>query len=316
MTYEEMSDDKWFFEDPAFAWGVNYTQLEMYRNTPPHAGYRFLLHWAQTLGKPWYVFTSNIDGHFEKAGFPQDRVVTCHGDIHHLQCVNQNCKAERKEDNVWSAEGIPQGLADLVDQASLRFSDMSPLEEAHFRCPRCSGLARPNIWFCSDRNHAFWVDEGERRQAYIKWLEGLQAEGKHIVVIECGGGMDIPTVRCEGEDAVNEAGSNSLLVRINPTDCRVPAEKAVGLPFGAKEGCERIAQALAVLQAVNRGGGGGAVGRGSAATGRSSSRGPARSTSRGTAAGGGRGRGAPAAAAAGHRRASPGRAAPPRPAKS
>merc|ERR1719160_2323131 len=42
MTYEEMSDDKWFSEDPAFAWGVNYTQLEMYRQTQPHAGYIML----------------------------------------------------------------------------------------------------------------------------------------------------------------------------------------------------------------------------------------------------------------------------------
>merc|ERR1719350_1386112 len=51
MTYEEMSDDKWFFEDPAFAWGVNYTQLEMYRQTPTHAGYETLLAWTERLGK-------------------------------------------------------------------------------------------------------------------------------------------------------------------------------------------------------------------------------------------------------------------------
>ena len=39
MSYEEMSDDKWFTEDPLFAWGVNYTQLQMYRRCRPHAGY-------------------------------------------------------------------------------------------------------------------------------------------------------------------------------------------------------------------------------------------------------------------------------------
>eukprot|EP00439_Symbiodinium_sp_Y106_P052373 s2721_g7.t1 len=38
MTYEEMSDDKWFAEDPLFAWGINYTQLSMYRHTQPHEG--------------------------------------------------------------------------------------------------------------------------------------------------------------------------------------------------------------------------------------------------------------------------------------
>ena len=31
MDYEEMSSDEWFRKDPAFAWGVNYRQLNMYR---------------------------------------------------------------------------------------------------------------------------------------------------------------------------------------------------------------------------------------------------------------------------------------------
>ena len=50
-----MSDDKWFTEDPLFAWGINYTQLSMYRRSPPHAGYEVLLKWAKTLGKPYFV---------------------------------------------------------------------------------------------------------------------------------------------------------------------------------------------------------------------------------------------------------------------
>jgi len=275
MTYEEMSDDKWFFEDPAFAWGINYTQLEMYRHTLTHAGYHTLWRWTQTLCKPWFVFTSNIDGHFEKAGFHREKVVTCHGDIHHLQCVNQQCRGQEKSDNVWSAGVIPSGLGDKVDQSSLRFTDTAVLDQTCFRCPRCNSLARPNIWFCSDRNHAFWPDESDRRQAFIKWMEALHEAKKRVVVIECGGGMDIPTVRCEGEDAVEEAGVGSLLVRINPTDCRVPAEKGVGLPFGAKEGCERIDAALAARRSSASsgpagGGRGGGARRSSSGTGRES----------------------------------------------
>merc|ERR1739848_764512 len=49
------------------------------------------------------------------------------------------------------------------------------------------------------------------------------------------------------EDKVDEAGDGSLLVRINPTDCKVPQARGVGLPFGAREGLERIAAALEKL---------------------------------------------------------------------
>jgi len=244
MSYEEMSDDKWFTEDPPFAWGVNYTQLEMYRKTEPHSGYHRLLDWTKRLGKPWCVFTSNIDGHFEKAGFEHERVVTCHGDMHHLQCLRRDCRADDPAENVWSASCIPSGLGHMIDEGSLRFKDAADLEAPFFTCPRCHGLCRPNVWFCHDRNHCLWEDEVARRQFYNTWVEEIHERKAKLVVIECGGGMDIPTVRCEGEDAVENAGEHSLLVRLNPTDCRVPKSRAVGLPLGASEGLSSIAAAM------------------------------------------------------------------------
>jgi len=244
MTYEEMSDDKWFTEDPLFGWGINYTQLEMYRQTKPHPGYQRLLDWTRRLGKPWCVFTSNIDGHFEKAGFEHERVVTCHGDLHHLQCLRRECRADDPAENVWSANCIPSGLGHLIDEGSLRFRNDADLEAPFFRCPRCSGLCRPNVWFCHDRSKCLWEDEVARRQFFNKWLDEIYERKARLVVIECGGGMDIPSVRCEGEDAVENAGEHSLLVRLNPTDCRVPKSRAVGLPLGAHEGLDCIATAM------------------------------------------------------------------------
>jgi NAD-dependent SIR2 family protein deacetylase len=44
------------------------------------------------------VFTSNVDGQFQKAGFDQGVMHECHGSIHHLQCLN-DCKS-----GVWSAD--------------------------------------------------------------------------------------------------------------------------------------------------------------------------------------------------------------------
>ncbi|CAE8610924.1 unnamed protein product [Polarella glacialis] len=248
MTYEDMSDDKWFTEDPAFAWGVNYTQLAMYRKNASHAGYATLLKWANTLGKPYCVWTSNIDGMFQKAGFPNELVTTCHGDMHHLQCSvdSRKCKglAEDRSDEVWSAEVIPDGLDEEIDPGSLRFIDAPSLDRPCFKCPRCGRLARPNVWFCGDMNYVVRQSTCKQRDGYNKWLWDLQGRQAKLVVIECGGGLAIPSVRIEGEDDVDSCGDGSLLVRFNPNDCKVPSSKGVGIPLGGMRGLALLDAAL------------------------------------------------------------------------
>mmetsp|Transcript_55714 Transcript_55714/g.129937 ORF Transcript_55714/g.129937 Transcript_55714/m.129937 type:complete len:356 (-) Transcript_55714:31-1098(-) len=250
MTYEEMSDDKWFAEDVQFAWGINYTQLSMYRHTEPHEGYSILLKWAKTLDKPYYVWTSNIDGMFEKTGFPGDKVVTCHGDLHHLQCTKdrRRCKGLQEDgaDEVWSAGIIPDGLDSEIDPGALRFREPALLERDFFKCPRCSSFARPNVWFCHDRNYNASKIGLARSDAYNRWLWKLQENHAAIVVVECGGGLAIPSVRVQGEDAVEGGGKGSHLVRINPAHCKVPSDRGIGIPMGSMEGLKRLDAALNV----------------------------------------------------------------------
>lgn len=257
MTYEDMSDDKFFKEDPLFAWGSNYVRIEMYRATPVHAGFGVLLKWANIIEKPYYVFTSNVDCHFKKAGFPAEKVVTCHGDLNHLQCVDRTCRGLQKDrsDEVWSNECIPSGLNESIDQGALRFKEATPLEEPYFHCPRCGKLARPNVWFCHDRNYVPSEERMRKRDKYGEWLAKLKDASANVVVIECGGGMAIPGVRVESEDVVDECGPGSLLVRLNPKDCNVPAEKAVGLPLGSCQALQLIDEKLQEVQAVRAGSG-------------------------------------------------------------
>ena len=56
------------------------------RATEPHAGFPMLADWAVGKRHGAFVFTSNVDGQFQKAGFAPERVAECHGSIHHLQC--------------------------------------------------------------------------------------------------------------------------------------------------------------------------------------------------------------------------------------
>jgi hypothetical protein len=59
--------------------------------------------------------------------------------------------------------------------------------------------------------------------------------------------MMIPSVRVESEDMVEYCGDGSLMVRMNPKDTKVPAEKAVGLALGCREALELIDHRLQAL---------------------------------------------------------------------
>ena len=248
MSYEQMSDSEHFVRSPAFAWGINYSQLEMYRKAQPHAGYEVLHRFTAMGTRPWFVYTSNIDGHFVKAGFSESRVVTCHGSFSYLQCVDRTCSDHApevragKQDVGWSADCVPTGLG--VNQDSLCMADPGVLEQPCFRCPCCGGLARPNIWFCSDKGYRPRRALNAVSNAYRDWLTAMQHQRRRLVVVEVGAGLTIPSVRVEGEDAVEGAGSGSLLIRINPRDCDVPPERAIGLPLGGHEGLTRLDRAL------------------------------------------------------------------------
>lgn len=67
----------------------------------------------------------------------------------------------------------------------------------------------------------------QQRLSLPRWLWDLQEKKAFILVIECGGGLAIPSVRVQGEDAVDGAGEASLLVRLNPkaTDCKAQTLK-------------------------------------------------------------------------------------------
>jgi len=82
----------------------------MYRDLSPHYGFKVLKNITEMKNmKSHFVLTSNVDGHFQKAGkeqkeekvnqkgFLEDRICECHGSIHYMQC--SYCK------QVFSASG-------------------------------------------------------------------------------------------------------------------------------------------------------------------------------------------------------------------
>jgi NAD-dependent SIR2 family protein deacetylase len=88
LSFEDMANPARFAEHPELAWGFYGHRLKLYGETVPHEGFAIMRRWADRMPRGAFVFTSNVDGQFQKAGFPESRVHECHGSIHALQCLD------------------------------------------------------------------------------------------------------------------------------------------------------------------------------------------------------------------------------------
>jgi NAD-dependent SIR2 family protein deacetylase len=222
LDFASMANPAWFRRDPAMAWGFYGHRFHLYRQTAPHAGFQTLLRWAYRAPQGAFVVTSNIDGHFQRAGFDPGRVVEVHGAIDWLQCSG-SC----------GADVFPAGeMVVKVDPATFRASLPHPA------CPHCGELARPNVLMFGD----FEWDSSRtdlQHEALGDWLEGLQAPS--LVVVECGAGTAVSTIRNAGENLVRRLGAT--LVRINTREPEVP-RRQVSIALGAAGALHAIDRAM------------------------------------------------------------------------
>jgi len=220
LSFEDMANPAWFQENPRLAWAFYGHRLNLYRKTTPHQGFNQLLEIGAAKPGGYFVFTSNVDGHFQKAGFAPERVVECHGSIHHCQCATA-CTGE-----IWDAEG------ETVNLEESTFRALEPLP----RCRNCSALARPNILMFGDWS---WLSHraDAQRERFAQWLNGLAKSSAKLAVVELGAGSALPTLRHTSERALHR--TSGTLIRINPREDDVPSGQ-IGLPLGAAEGIRRI----------------------------------------------------------------------------
>ena len=219
ISFYDIACPEAFGKSPRLAWGFYGHRLKLYRQTVLHEGFAILRQIGESLAHGAFVFTSNVDGQFQKAGFAPGRIDECHGSIHHLQCLDACTPA------IWPADDFDPDID--VDQCRL-LSDLP-------RCPACDGLARPNVLMFGDWN---WVKRRELQQAraLAAWREGAT----NLVVIELGAGTDIPSVRafCERQ--------RRPLIRVNPREPDLGNLRGVSLSMGALQAMRGIRDALAI----------------------------------------------------------------------
>jgi len=217
MHFEDIACPAAFSAHPRLAWGFYGHRLAMYREVEPGPAFRILLEIAKRLPHGAFIYTSNVDGHFQKAGFDARRIIECHGSIHHLQCLNE-CMQD-----IWAA----QGFNPEVDSEHCQLLNDFPT------CQWCGSIARPNILMFGDFD---WIGDRAtlQRARFAEWKEKIARP----VVIEIGAGTAIPTVRFFSE------GQRGPLIRINMNEAEVPRPTDLSLPMGGTSGMQGIAAAL------------------------------------------------------------------------
>ena len=75
----------------------------------------------------------------------------------------------------------------------------------------------------------------EQQHRFSEWLE-INRRGS-LVIVECGAGTGVPTVRITSENIVSRY--NAVLVRINLREPHVPHGQ-ISLPLGALEALEKM----------------------------------------------------------------------------
>jgi NAD-dependent SIR2 family protein deacetylase len=221
LDFVSLANPRWFVDDPTLAWGFYGHRLNLYRSVQPHEGFHILRRWAERMAQGAFVFTSNVDGHFQRAGFDSARILEVHGSIEWLQCTRL-CGV-----GLFPSDGVHVE----INETTMRAREPLPT------CPSCNALARPNILLFGDADWDYRRSHAQEVRLNA-WLEGLG--NARLAIVECGAGRAIPTVRhfCEHICVVARAAT---LIRINLHEPAV-LEGQIGLAMNALAALRRVAR--------------------------------------------------------------------------
>jgi NAD-dependent SIR2 family protein deacetylase len=191
--------------------------LNMSMEFPPTDGYTWLLRVASTF-KPedTFVWTSNVDRCFERAGFDPARIYTTQGECNRMQCGRPECR------NVWDAIEQFRAIDAASDDGTLSDLSLAP------RCPKC-GCQWPNV--LPNLRGGDWFDCRPYKDAGLRlqhWLDQCVLDRAHVSILEVGVGPNTPVVTripaCAFASALKANGGQPAYLRVNPDPPEGPSE--------------------------------------------------------------------------------------------
>jgi len=201
-----------FDDDPVVAWNFYIDRIISYSSTAPHQGFIDLLNLLKRTHKPYFVVTSNVDGHFQKVGYNPAFVHEIHGDLRHTQC-NRPCNR-----TIYT-----------MPQFTRRVTSIDEIP----KCPTCNSILKPHVMMFSDPKFIFTnVDRGMHN--YDVW----SANKLNIVGIEIGAGTTIPSIRYFGNERT------TALIRINLYESEVSRSQDISINASAVDGIDQIITAV------------------------------------------------------------------------
>lgn len=202
------------FPDEESRWAYWARHVWVNRHEPPALPlYRAIV--EALAGKDAFVITTNVDGQFEKAGFPPERLFATQGDYGLNQCA-RGC-----HDGLYPNRALAEKMLARAEGDGTRIpSELVP------RCPMCGG--RMNVHLRIDGTFVENDDWHTAEARYRRFVEGMR--DCPTLLLELGVGWNTPVIiRLPFERLA--AALDAPLVRINYDDARVPAaaRRGVGL---------------------------------------------------------------------------------------
>jgi len=282
-------------DDPEIFYGFWGKIMNDYRASEPHEGYDILRKWRDTrfgsdhplsatikerwekfiqeenhradkyenckevegVPGPFFIYTSNIDGHNQRARFALNEIYEIHGCLEEWQC-SIPCRNE-----IWNA---PQEFCFEVNSVTMCAPNnpqpsVSVLPE-HFQhnhpvCKHCGALARPRVCFFKDLTWIYPAHAHARYQTWLKVVRQIAIENTDVkgVIIEVGCSILVNSVRMQTRYLREQVFKDRYChtIRINPDfpnadDITVPKEKITGLKGKALDILQELDIVISSLQ--------------------------------------------------------------------
>jgi len=248
LTFNQIVTPQMMVKNPALFYAHEISVQNLLCNAPPHEGYSILLSWKKKLMEkennsklisevlknekstailsPTFIVTSNIDGHFEKVGFPETEIAQIHGCGKYWQCGGVPSKGEsfmlfERGPCCKKLFEPPSSSEYTIDSSTLQATFSSGKQWP--ACKFCKdGIARPNTLMFGDSRDFVEDQNVVRTDDYRTWtttiLKLLKENPKlKLAIIEIGCGIRIPSIRKRCEEMLSACPKGQCeLIRINP----------------------------------------------------------------------------------------------------
>ena len=195
MSFADAANPYFFSKKPKEFWFFYGHRYNSYQEHTPHKGFHLLKEICEKYkGGNYFIHTSNVDGHFQRAGFDPKKVSECHGSINHYQC--SSCSTIYR---------VPKNTKFNLDINKFICPEI-PV------CKNCSRPVRPNILMFGDSD---WIPHRTDKQQNRLRQFLMENKDQGITVIELGAGTSVPTIRMASESVFCDVKKQRTLIRIN-----------------------------------------------------------------------------------------------------